>query len=200
MHDFYDAIMAGNYPAVSFLKAPGYQDGHAGYSDPLDEQTFIVHVINFLQNNADWAHTAVVISYDDSDGWYDHQMPPIVNQSTSAADALTGPGACGNGAASLPGPGTNGASVQGRCGYGPRLPLLVISPWAKQNFVDHTVTDQSSMIRFVEDNWLNGQRIGNGSFDTIANSITNMLDFTKANNKKFILDETSGLVVTGKLK
>ena len=192
VHDFYDAILAGNYPAVSFLKAPGYQDGHAGYSDPLDEQAFIVHVINFLQNNADWAHTVVVIAYDDSDGWYDHQMGPIVNQSTSAADALTGAGACGNGAAALPGPGSSGAAVQGRCGYGPRLPMMVISPWSKQNYVDHTVTDQSSIIRFVEDNWLNGQRIGNGSFDSIANSITSMLDFTKPNNKKYLLDETSG--------
>ncbi len=201
MHDFYDAIMAGNFPAVSFLKAPGYQDGHAGYSDPLDEQAFIVHVINFLQTNADWAHTAVVISWDDSDGWYDHQMGPIVNQSTSTADALTGAGACGNGASALPGPGTNGAAVQGRCGYGPRLPLLVISPWSKQNFVDHTVTDQSSIIRFIEDNWLNGQRIGNGSFDAIANSITNMLDFNKANHKKFILDpKPVAMVITGKLK
>ena len=45
---------AGNFPAVSFLKAPGYQDGHAGYSDPLDEQTFVVHVINFLQQTPDW--------------------------------------------------------------------------------------------------------------------------------------------------
>ena len=98
VHDFYDAINAGNYPAVSFLKAAGYQDGHPGYSDPLDEQTFIVHVVNFLQQNSgDWAHTAVVILYDDSDGWYDHQMPPIVNQSTSPADALTATGACGNG-------------------------------------------------------------------------------------------------------
>ena len=49
INDFFDAINAGNFPAVSFLKAPGYQDGHAGYSDPLDEQTFIVNVINFLQ-------------------------------------------------------------------------------------------------------------------------------------------------------
>jgi len=119
-------------------------------------------------------------------------MGPIVNQSSSAADTLSGPGACGNGATALPGPGTNNTAVQGRCGYGPRLPLLVVSPWAKQNFVDHTVTDQSSMIRFIEDNWLNGQRIGNGSFDTIANSITNMMDFTKADNKKLILDETTG--------
>ncbi len=191
LHDFYDAINAGNYPAVSFLKGPGFQDGHPGYSDPLDEQTFIVDVINFLQKSGEWESTAVVIAYDDSDGWYDHQMPPVVNQSASAADALTGTGACGSGTAALPGPSVS-APVQGRCAYGPRLPLLVISPWAKTNFVDHTITDQTSIIRFVEDNWLNGQRIGNGSFDTIANSIANMLEFTKPNKKVLILDPTSG--------
>ena len=99
-HVFEDAIMAGNYPAVSFLKAPGYQDGHAGYSDPLDEQAFVVHVINFLQQNSgDWENTLVVIAYDDSDGWYDHVMPPIVNPSASAADSLSGTGLCGSGAA-----------------------------------------------------------------------------------------------------
>jgi phospholipase C len=192
MHDFYDAINAGNFPAVSFLKAPGYQDGHPGYSDPLDEQAFIVHVVNFLQNSADWQHTAVVILYDDSDGWYDHQMPPVVNQSTSSADLLTGPGACGDGSTALPGVGST-AHAQGRCGYGPRQPLLVISPWSKQNFVDHTITDQTSVIRFVEDNWLNGERIGSGSFDAMANSIANMLDFESDSNlNKLILDETSG--------
>ncbi len=198
MHDFYDAILAGNYPAVSYLKAPGYQDGHAGYSDPLDEQQFVVHVINFLQQNADWTHTAVVIAYDDSDGWYDHQMGPVVNQSTSSADLLTGPGACGDGTTALPGPGTGGNPAQGRCGYGPRLPFLVISPWSKQNFVDHTLTDQSSVVRFIEDNWLNGQRIGNGSFDAIANSITGMFDFTKSGAKKLILNEVTGEVAGGK--
>ena len=193
VHDFYDAINAGNFPAVNFLKAPGYQDGHAGYSDPLDEQTFVVSVINFLQSTSYWDSTAVVIMYDDSDGWYDHQMPPIMNQSNSSADN----GVCGTGTNALPGPG-GVAHAQGRCGYGPRLPMLVISPWAKANFVDHTVTDQTSLIRFVEDNWLNGQRIGNGSFDTIANSIANMFDFTKTEAKgKLILDPTTGLVTNG---
>ncbi len=177
---------------MSFLKAPGYQDGHAGYSDPLDEQAFIVNVINFLQQSGEWSSTAVVIAYDDSDGWYDHQMAPIVNQSTSPADTLNGAGSCGTGTTSaLPGPSVS-APVQGRCGYGPRLPMLVISPWSKPNFVDHTLTDQTSIIRFVEDNWLNGQRVGNGSFDTIANSIANMLQFTKANKKTLILDPNSG--------
>jgi phospholipase C len=59
---------------------------------------------------------------------------------------------------------------------------LVVSPWARQNFVDHSVTDQTSIIRFVEDNWLGGQRIGQGSFDALANSITQMFDFKKIRN------------------
>jgi phospholipase C len=195
VHDFYDAINAGNYPAVNFLKAPGYQDGHAGYSDPLDEQAFIVQVVNFLQQNSgDWQHTLVVIAYDDSDGWYDHVMPPIVNQSASAADALTGTGFCGSSGATTALAGVGGvAHAQGRCGYGIRLPLMVISPWAKSNFVDHTMTDQTSIIRFIEDNWLESQRVGSGSFDALANSIVNMLSFGKPSAAgTFILNPTTG--------
>jgi phospholipase C len=176
INDFYAAVNRGNLPAVSFLKAPGFQDGHAGYSDPLDEQTFVVNVINMLEQTPEWESTAVVIAYDDSDGWYDHQFSPIVNQSTTSADALTGPGTCGNGAAALPGIAGN-PHANGRCGYGPRLPFLVISPYAKKNFVDHGTTDQSSIIRFVEDNWLEGQRVGDGSFDAVAGSINNMFNF-----------------------
>jgi phospholipase C len=190
-HDFYDAVTAGNFPAVSFLKAPGYQDGHAGYSDPLDEQTFVVNVINFLQQQKDWANTAVIIAYDDSDGWYDHQMSPIVNQSATAMDALTAPGQCGTGEGALSGPTTKAA--QGRCGYGPRLPLLVISPFAKQNYVDHTVTDQSSILRFIEDNWLDNQRI-TGSFDTLAGRLNSMFDFRNADTTPYVLDPSTGLV------
>ncbi len=179
-NDFIAAVQADNFPAVSFLKAPGYQDGHAGYSDPLDEQTFVVNTINFLEQQPDWKSTAVIIAYDDSDGWYDHQMGPITNQSTTADDDLTDTGACGNGASALPGitiGGTTNPHAEGRCGYGPRLPLLAISPFAKQNFIDHTVTDQSSIIRLIEDNWLGGVRIGQGSFDSIAGSLQNMFNF-----------------------
>jgi len=49
LSDFWAATNNGNLPTVSFLKAPGYQDGHAGYSDPLAEQTFLVNTINQLQ-------------------------------------------------------------------------------------------------------------------------------------------------------
>jgi phospholipase C len=192
-HDFFDAVTAGNFPAVSYLKAPGYQDGHAGYSDPLDEQTFVVNAINFLQQQPDWASTAVVIAYDDSDGWYDHQMGPIVNQSATSMDALTGTGLCGSGAGALPGVLAAATHAQGRCGYGPRLPLLVISPYSKKNYVDHTVTDQSSILRFVEDNWLDEQRI-TGSFDALAGRLNSFFDFQNPDTTPYILDESTGLV------
>jgi phospholipase C len=197
IRDFYNAVNAGNFPAVSFLKAPGYQDAHAGYSDPLDDQTFVVTVINFLQKQPDWKSTAVVIAFDDSDGWYDHQLGQIVNQSATAADALTGVGLCGTGTSALPGIDPLTTHAQGRCGYGPRLPLLVISPYARYNFVDHTMTDQTSILRFIEDNWLDGQRIGAGSFDTIANPIDNMFNFGLGSSSadSYILNPTTGKVV-----
>lgn len=198
INDFFTAVSAGNFPAVNYLKAPAFQDGHAGYSDPLDEQTFITTVVNFLEKTRYWDSTAVVILYDDSDGWYDHAMPPIVNQSTSPADALTASGACGDGSSALSGPQPGTTHAQGRCGYGPRQPLLVISPWAKRNFVDHTVTDQTSVLRFIEDNWLEGTRIGGGSFDVLANSIDQMFDFDHARlgSGKLTLDPSTGLVVS----
>jgi phospholipase C len=194
IQDFYEAAAGGLLPAVSFLKAPGYQDAHPGYSDPLDEQTFVVNTINFLETLPTWSSTAVVIAYDDSDGWYDHQLGPIVNTSTGPDDALTGPSACGTAATSLPGLNTSAdPHALGRCGYGPRLPLLVISPWARQNFVDHTVTDQSSIIHFIEDNWLGGERIGQGSFDAIASSIAQMFNFAAIRpNGTLFLNPTTG--------
>jgi phospholipase C len=181
-------------PAVSFIKAPGYQDGHPGYSDPLDEQEFLAHEINLLQHSPDWSSTAVVISYDDSDGWYDHVFSGVHNPSDTSAvadppgpqDFLTGVGLCGES------PSGQLAGQNGRCGYGPRLPLLVISPWAKENFVDHTLTDQSSIIRFVEDNW-QLPRIA-GSFDSIAGPLSHMFDFNHKHgeNSRLFIDPVTG--------
>ncbi|MGH3782264.1 MAG: alkaline phosphatase family protein [Pseudonocardiaceae bacterium] len=176
-------------PAVSFLKAPGYQDGHAAYSDPLDEQQFLAREINALMKTPDWRSTAVVVNYDDSDGWYDHVYSGVANPSQTVADALTGPGQCGT--------GTPLDGQQGRCGYGPRMPMLVISPWAKSNNVDHTLTDQSSITRFVEDNWGLGRITG--SFDNVAGSLNGLFDFTNPhgqppNPRPLLLDPTTGQV------
>jgi len=190
--DFFTALGLNRLPAVSYLKAGAYQDGHAGYSDPIDEQIFVVNTINALMHSPAWNETAVVIAWDDSDGWYDHQMGTIVTQSNVSDDQLLGPGNYGSPKAN----DVSGGTQNGRCGFGPRLPLLVISPWARQNFIDDTITDQSSILRFVEDNWNLG-RIGNGSTDAIADTLNNMFDFgggPKAG--KLILNPATGTVVS----
>jgi phospholipase C len=75
------------------------------------------------------------------------------------------------------------------------LPFLVISPYAKPNYIDHTVTDQTSSLRFIEDNWLGKQRI-EGSFDALAGDVTSansMLDFTAGPvNTSLFLNSSTG--------
>jgi phospholipase C len=235
INDFFNALHDGNLPAVSYLKAARYQDAHPGNSDPLLEQVFVVQVLNALQRSPFWRETAVIINYDDSDGWYDHSLGPVVNNSTNSGstdpsipgiggdnnntnandsfiptlplststtpatpDNITTSGVCGPAPVNAP-PGA------GRCGYGPRLPFIVISPWAKANFIDHTITDQTSSLRFIEANWElgfidgttlpPGQPLGSFSFDQLAGSILNMFDFDgQPNLKGLILDPLTGTV------
>ncbi|MGK3208744.1 phospholipase C [Amycolatopsis sp. MEPSY49] len=182
--DFNDSLGAGSMPAVSFLKAPEYQDGHAGYSDPLDEQQFVVNEINKIQQSPEWKSTAIVLAYDDSDGWYDHVSSQVVNGSHDASQDQ----------AVCTGKPTKLGGYADRCGYGPRLPLLVVSPYSKVNHVDHTQTDQTSVLKFIEDNWFAG-RIGDSSFDSRAGSLNGMFDFWWPGAKKVTLDPKTGAVV-----
>ena len=185
---FNNAVAAGDMPAVSYLKAPEYEDGHAGYSDPIDEQRFIAQEVDQIEQSPDWASTAIFITYDDSDGWYDHQMGPIIRGSQTASDTLNGTGKCGS-------TGISDTTTQGRCGVGPRLPLLVISPWAKQNYVDNTFSEQASIPKFIEDNWSLG-RIGGESADAAAGSLDNAFNFDQSygHAPAVILDPTTGEV------
>ncbi len=185
MSDWVAALAAGNLPAVSYLKAGAYQDGHASYSDPLDEQTFVVNAINAIMQSPFWSSTAIFITYDDSDGFYDHVVGPIVDQSAVSDDNFAGPGSCGGG---------SNPATQGRCGYGPRLPLLLVSPYAKVNYVDHEVTDQSSVLRFIEDNWNLG-RLPAGSTDAIAGSLMGLFNFNTVAPAVY-LDPGKGFVTT----
>ncbi len=200
-HDFFDALAAGNLPAVTFLKAPAFQNAHPGNSDPLDEQIYVVSVVNALQDSPFWESTAVIIAYDDSDGWYDHANHVVNPSFNKNVDALEGTGICRPlpdtfPAFETPLPGILGKPANARCGYGPRQPLLVISPWTKHNFVDHAVTDQSSIIRFIEDNWLEGERIGQGSYDAFAGSLLNLFDFNQLPYTKLKLTPDTGLVTS----
>jgi phospholipase C len=207
------SLPASAMPAVTYLKAPGYEDGHAAYSEPADEQQFIVHEINSIAQSPDWSTTAIIINYDDSDGWYDHAVPPYVNPSTSVADNLsntvTGTISATNPTSGLCKAGSAQATTasplageQGRCGFGPRLPMLVVSPCAKQNAVDHGLSDQASVVNFIEYNWTLPSIPG--SFDqalaatdmseNVPFDLAGMFDFSHCDNPAVMLDPSSGRV------
>ncbi|MDG7022440.1 MAG: alkaline phosphatase family protein [Nitrososphaerota archaeon] len=197
LSSFWIAADSGNLPAVSYLKAPAYQDGHAGYSDPLDEQTWLVNTIDQLMSLPTWSSTAIIINWDDSDGWYDSVMPPIVNPSNDPVnDALNGNSCGGTTAPAL--------GVEDRCGYGPRIPILVISPYAKSNYVDSTLASQTAIVSFIEYNWnlasTSPGLLGPSSYDTMAGSILNMFDFSHAQpdlGRVFLNPSTGEVVQSG---
>jgi phospholipase C len=183
LSDLYQALTQSHLPAVSLAKAKAFQDGHAGYSDPIDEQYHLVSVINAVVKSRYWQSTAIIIAYDDSDGWYDHVMPVIIGGSAiPGIDALSGPGHCSD-----PKPG----AYPGRCGYGPRLPLLVISAYSRVNALDHALVDQTSILRFIEDNWDLG-RIGDQSRDALAGPLDGLFQFQEPHGQALTLDPYTG--------
>ncbi|WP_076260135.1 phospholipase C [Intrasporangium flavum] len=186
--DFDRVVGTDRMPAVSFLKAANYQDGHADYSDPVDEQRFVVKEINAIQQSPSWKDTAIVLAYDDSDGWYDHRAATLTNASNSPDDAALCTAAAASG---VPVEG----GYQDRCGPGPRQPLLVVSPYARTNFVDHTQTDQASILRFIEDNWGTGP-VGDHSADARAGSLEHLFRFESARAPKVLLDASDGTVAS----
>jgi hypothetical protein len=139
-----------------------------------------------------------ILTYDDSDGWYDHAYSGVTNPSLSVADDLTGSGQCG------PRPQTVAplGSEQGRCGFGPRMPLMLISPCAAPDHVDHNLSDQSSILNFIEYNW--GLPSIPGSFDQALGStdkaegipfdLAGLFDFSKCNQPPLILDPDTGQI------
>jgi phospholipase C len=187
---FFEALKDGNLPSVSYLKATTAQSGHPGESDPLDEQQWIVTTVNQIEESKYWPSTAIVITYDDSDGWYDHVAPKLINGSddTSIDTAM-----CEQAAITI-------GTTDGRCGYSQRLPMLVISPYTQQNYVSSGLTDTTSVVRFIEDNWLGGERIP-GSFDATSGSLYapgGLLDFqVKPHLTPVILNPATGAVVSG---
>ena len=122
--------LGGTLPAVSWIVAPESCSEHPAWS-PAAGAHFIDGVIRALSADpAVWASTALFINYDENDGYFDHVPPPVAP------------------------PGTLGEFVRGQpIGLGPRVPMLVVSPWSRGGFVSSETYDHSSVIRFLE-TWL----------------------------------------------
>jgi phospholipase C len=202
---FYKALAAGKLPAVTYLKFAENDTGHPSDSTPLLEQAAIVTAVNAIEESPFWRDTAVIITYDDSDGWYDHVAAPIINQSTDGNnDAIFGNPKAGTGSCSSPGVALPAGAFNDRCGLGVREPLLVISPFAKTNYVDHSLNDITSILRFIEYNWNLGAIGDPQSFDVLASgSILGMFNFNvhgnsnSAESREVILDPSTGQPVGG---
>ena len=177
-------------PAVSYVKPPAYENAHPGNSDPTDEQNFVVNTVNSIEKSKYWDSTAIIITYDDSDGWYDSAVPPIINGSD---DSSTDSAFC----SSVPETVT---AENDRCGFGQRLPMIVISPYTRENYVSSNLTDTTSVVKFIEDNWLHSERIPD-SFDAVSGSLDapgGLLDFNvKPHDTPVILNPATGAVESG---
>jgi phospholipase C len=116
-NNFFQDLSAGNLPSVSFIKQVGENNEHPGYTDLLQGQQATADIVHAIQNSPEWAHTAVIITYDENGGRWDHVAAPDNN---------------------------------GIWGDGTRVPTIVISPYAKQGYVDHTEHDTLSILKTIE--------------------------------------------------
>jgi phospholipase C len=140
--EFIAAARAGKLPEVSFVKPLGELNEHPGYANVLSGEEHTVKLLNALRASPEWASTAVIITYDENGGFWDHVAPPNKD----------------------------------RWGPGSRVPTIVISPFAKHGFVDHTEYDTSSILALIEHRW--GLR-ALGTRDAAANDMRNAFDFAQ---------------------
>jgi len=117
--DFYTDVVGGKLPAVSFVKPLGPDNEHPGYATLLTGQQHVADLVSTIQNSAYWADTAIIITYDEHGGRWDHVAPPVID----------------------------------KWGPGLRVPTIVISPYARKGFVDHTQYDTTSILKLIEERW-----------------------------------------------
>lgn len=185
---FFNALDIGVLPAVSYIRLPSYQNNHNEESNAFDSQFGIINLVNKIMNSVFWDSTAIFIQYDESNGNYDNVPPPLIRSSAFSKEFDPCNQIARNGAKA----GIKQFPL--RPGYAPRIPFMVISPWAKQNYISHCITDQTSILKFIEDNWQLGQ-LGKCSYDKLAGSISDLFDF-KNKAPRVILDPTTGNIVS----
>jgi phospholipase C len=121
---FYRAAHKGDLPAVSWV-VPSDSVSEHGPNRVSRGQSYVTSLINAVMSGPDWSSTAIFLAWDDWGGFYDHVVPPNVDQN----------------------------------GYGLRVPGIVISAYARQGFIDHQTLSFDAYNKFIEDDFLNGQRL-----------------------------------------
>src|SRR6266849_6683203 len=117
--EFFRAIDAGTLPQVAFYKPAGRVNQHPSYTDLESGDRHIDELLQRLRKSPQWPKTAVIVTYDENGGYWDHVAPPS-----------------GRGWGDHWGPGT-------------RVPTIIVSPWAKRGVVDSTTYDTTSVLKFI---------------------------------------------------
>ena len=143
IEDFLAALRAGILPAVAFVKPIGANNEHPGYADLLQGQQYVASLVKAVQESAAWKDSAIIVTYDEGGGRWDHVPPP---------------------------PGD-------RWGPGVRIPAIIISPYAKRRFVDHTAYETTSILKLIETRW---NLAPLGRRDAAANGLLNAFDFSQS--------------------
>jgi len=141
LKQYYTDLQQGNLPAVSYIVPSGKSEHPPQY--PSGGQRFVKGLIQELMRSSAWNTSALVLTYDDWGGWYDHVVP-------SPVDAT---------------------------GYGLRVPTILVSPYAREAYIDHTTLDFTSVLKFIENNWGVAPL---STRDAQANDFVGALDFTQA--------------------
>ncbi|MFJ9645865.1 phosphocholine-specific phospholipase C [Streptomyces sp. NPDC101206] len=183
-------VVNGALPQVSWIAAPEAFSEHANWPTNFGAW-YISKVLDALTANpAVWAKTALFITYDENDGFFDHVVPPYPPASSawglSTADVRGDLYAGGGGYAAGP------------YGLGPRVPMIVVSPWSKGGHVCSETFDHTSVIRFMEKRF--GVQEPNISpwRRAVCGDLTSAFDFTRADSAPAALPSTAGYVPADK--
>ncbi|MFE5914120.1 phosphocholine-specific phospholipase C [Streptomyces wedmorensis] len=177
-------VQAGRLPQVSWIAAPEAFSEHSNWPSNYGAW-YIAQVLDALTSNPDvWARTALFITYDENDGFFDHVVPPFVG-----ADASWGKSTVATTLDWFPG---KVGYAAGPYGLGPRVPMIVVSPWSTGGYTCSETFDHTSVIRFMESRF--GVREPNISpwRRTVCGDLTSAFDFTRANTQPAPLPPTAG--------
>ena len=120
-------IASSQLPTVSWVIPAGRNSDHPGGPDSIGGPSWVASIVNAIGNSAYWANTAIIVTWDDWGGWYDHVPPPqVIDDGTSWGSGYV---------------------------YGFRVPLIVISPYAKPAYISHVNHDFGSILHLLEENF-----------------------------------------------
>jgi phospholipase C len=155
LQSFKDDIASGNLPQVSWIVTPQAYCEHPGVSTPGQGAWYIQQIMDALTENPDvWSKTVFLIDYDENDCFFDHMPPPAVptrNADGSYAGKSTVDTKYEYFDFPTP-PGNDGSELPDGLIYGPgpRVPLMIVSPWSRGGWVNSEVFDHTSVLRFIE--------------------------------------------------